>query len=154
MMDIMHSTRQYRLEEALIASDINTKGNAHDGAADAYNTALLFAKIKTESKFALNPYYEFVMNQEETEFGTSLGDTEYLTKRGEYAMPEMDGPVTFEAIRADEKIKDIPVLFRTGKDDESLSNIMEKLQPAGVVSKADGKPQLMKAVADVLQASL
>ena len=68
----------------------------------------------------------------------------------DYAMPEMDGPATLEAIRAEEALKDIPVIFRTGKDDESLSDITDRLHPAGVVSKADGKPQLMKAVEAIL----
>ena len=72
----------------------------------------------------------------------------------DYAMPEMDGPATLEAIRSDEASKDIPVLFRTGKDDENLPDIMDRLHPAGVVSKADGKPKLMKAVSEVLSTSL
>ena len=68
----------------------------------------------------------------------------------DYAMPGMDGPATLSAIQADERTKNIPVLFRTGKDDEKEQAVMESLHPAGVVSKADGKPQLMKAVESIL----
>ncbi len=68
----------------------------------------------------------------------------------DYAMPVMDGPATLRAIRANERTKEIPVLFRTGKDDLSSSEEMEALNPAGVVSKAEGKPVLLKAVENVL----
>ena len=51
-------SRQYSLEEALIATDIITEGRAHDGLADAYNTALLYAKMQREEKLVLNPYYK------------------------------------------------------------------------------------------------
>ena len=68
----------------------------------------------------------------------------------DYVMPDMDGPATLEAIRENDAFCDIPVLFRTGKDDADSTEVMEKLHPTGVVSKAEGKPKLMKVVADVL----
>ena len=68
----------------------------------------------------------------------------------DYAMPVMDGPATLKAIREDQRTKEIPVLFRTGKDDLGSSDEMEVLKPAGVVSKAEGKPVLLKAVEKVL----
>ncbi|SEF54568.1 Inhibitor of the KinA pathway to sporulation, predicted exonuclease [Eubacterium ruminantium] len=54
----MKMKKTYNLEEALIATDIVTEGRAHDGLTDAYNTALLFAKMKTEPELKLNPYYK------------------------------------------------------------------------------------------------
>ena len=51
-------TRQYSLEEALIATDVCADGRAHDGLADALNTALLFAKMQKEETLVLNPYYK------------------------------------------------------------------------------------------------
>ena len=50
--------RNYALQEALIATDISTAGRAHNGADDAYNTALLFRKIQTEEEIRLNPWFE------------------------------------------------------------------------------------------------
>lgn len=41
----MHSHKCYKLSEALIAADIIYEEGAHDGLVDAYNTALLFAKM-------------------------------------------------------------------------------------------------------------
>ena len=54
----MKMKKCYSLEEALIATDICTDGRAHNGLDDAYNTALLYAKMRREDKLVLNPYYE------------------------------------------------------------------------------------------------
>ena len=45
------SRKAYRLEEALNLSGVISEGNYHDGLADAYNTALLFKKMRTEETF-------------------------------------------------------------------------------------------------------
>ena len=68
----------------------------------------------------------------------------------DYAMPGMDGPATLEAIKASESTKNIPVLFRTGMEDGSINDVMEKLSPAGVVPKSEGKSSLLNAVSDIL----
>ncbi len=71
----LDSRKCYSLEEALVATDIITEGQAHDGLIDAYNTALLFSKIRTEEEFKLNPYYETAHNDSEAEALTfSMGD--------------------------------------------------------------------------------
>ncbi|SEL37197.1 Response regulator receiver domain-containing protein [Butyrivibrio sp. ob235] len=67
----------------------------------------------------------------------------------DYSMPDMDGPATLAAIREAVPDKNIPVLFRTGKDDLSSQEIMEKCNPAGVISKAEGKPALLAAIAEI-----
>lgn len=65
----------YSLSEALNATDILGEGRAHDGLADAYNTALLFAKMEREETLVLNPYYEVAFREEkEAVLGFSLGD--------------------------------------------------------------------------------
>ncbi|WP_029319142.1 response regulator [Butyrivibrio sp. AE3004] len=68
----------------------------------------------------------------------------------DYGMPDMDGPATLNAIRENDSSKNIPVLFRTGKDDTSSQEIMENCRPAGVISKAEGKPKLLAAIAEIL----
>ena len=71
----MQMKKNYSLEEALIATDIITEGRAHDGLVDAYNTALLYAKIKKEDKLVLNPYYGKAHEDAETEcLSYGLGD--------------------------------------------------------------------------------
>ena len=68
----------------------------------------------------------------------------------DFAMPQMDGPATLEAIRKLESAKDIPVVFRTGKEDGDAAAAMEKTGARGIVSKADGKPGLMAVVSRIL----
>lgn len=68
----------------------------------------------------------------------------------DYCMPEMDGPEVLKAIRSSDSIKNIPVLYRTGMDDISGEDKSEPA-PNGIVSKADGKPGLLKAVEAALQ---
>ncbi len=53
----MNTTKNYKLSEALIIADIDFNENLHDGLVDAYNTALLFAKMKREPKLQLISCY-------------------------------------------------------------------------------------------------
>ena len=66
------------------------------------------------------------------------------------AMPGMDGPETFRAIRADDAVKDIPVVFRTGLNGETILEITDRLHPEGIVAKSEGKAALMQAVKRIL----
>lgn len=54
---VIEGNRAYNLREALMLSDIDYEEKEHDALADAYNTALLFAKMKKEPVFKFNPYY-------------------------------------------------------------------------------------------------
>lgn len=69
----MHNDRCYKLSEALIASNIIYEEGAHDGLVDAYNTALLFAKMEREEELVLNPYYERMITGETENSGFTLG---------------------------------------------------------------------------------
>lgn len=69
----MHNQRCYKLSEALIAADIDYEDGAHDGLVDAYNTALLFAKMEREEELVLNPYYRRAVSEEEST-GFTLAD--------------------------------------------------------------------------------
>ena len=64
----------YKLEEALIASDIIPEGRAHDGLADAYNTALLFAKLEQDPDYELNEFYRDARAEESEHLCFSMGD--------------------------------------------------------------------------------
>lgn len=68
----------------------------------------------------------------------------------DYAMPVMDGPAVLKAIRSDEDIKDIPVLYRTGMDDPDFDSQDEQYRADGFVSKSEGRPSLIKAVESIL----
>ena len=70
----MHTQRCYRLSEALVAADIVYEDGAHDGLVDAYNTALLFAKMEREEELVLNPYYQSIITGESQSDKVTLGD--------------------------------------------------------------------------------
>lgn len=70
----MNSRKCYKLSEALIAADIMYEDGAHDGLIDAYNTALLFAKMEREPKLVLNPYYQHAISDEESSIGFTIGN--------------------------------------------------------------------------------
>ena len=69
----LNSERCYRLSEALVAADIIYEDGAHDGLVDAYNTALLFAKMEREDELSLNPYYRSILLEEEEVCCSTLG---------------------------------------------------------------------------------
>lgn len=64
----------YKLEEALIASDIVPEGRAHDGLSDAYNTALLFAKLDQNPDYELNEFYKTAREEETEHLSFSMDD--------------------------------------------------------------------------------
>lgn len=70
----MNSSRCYKLSEALVAADIMYKDGAHDGLVDAYNTALLFAKMEREPQLVLNPYYADAISDESSDSGFTIGN--------------------------------------------------------------------------------
>ena len=73
--DKQSTERQYRLQEALVASDIIAPGRQHDGLAAAYNTALLFKRLETEPDYKLNEYYlQAISTEKQPVMGYSLGD--------------------------------------------------------------------------------
>lgn len=53
----MESSRNYNLTEALSIAGIEYQNGAHDALVDAYNTALLFKKLRTEKKFRPSSWF-------------------------------------------------------------------------------------------------
>ena len=70
----LDTNRCFKLSEALVAADISYEGRAHDGLSDAYNTALLFAKMETEKDFSITEIYESTQKAEIEHLSCSLGD--------------------------------------------------------------------------------
>lgn len=66
--------RNFNLTEAVIASDIATDVSAHNGLDDAYNTALLYAKLISEPDFQINEIYEAAVNNEPETLTVCIGD--------------------------------------------------------------------------------
>ena len=66
-------------------------------------------------------------------------------------MPGLDGKETLEKIRADERTKDIPVIFLTGvADKQNIANVLH-LNPKGYILKPPSQDKLFEAIEDALK---
>lgn len=68
----------------------------------------------------------------------------------DYEMPVVDGKQTLEMIRADEDIKDIPVIFLTGVNDEAHIKAVLALKPARYLLKPVVPEKVIDAIEKVL----
>lgn len=69
----------------------------------------------------------------------------------DYEMPVCDGKMTLEMIRADEDMKNIPVIFLTAVNDRANIEAVLKLKPAGYFLKPAVKERLLAEIEKVLQ---
>lgn len=69
----------------------------------------------------------------------------------DYEMPVCDGKETFELIRKDEELKDIPVVFLTAVADKMHIAAVLQLNPAGYLLKPPDKEVLRNTIADILR---
>lgn len=66
----------------------------------------------------------------------------------DYKMPTMDGPKVLEAIRSDERLSNLPVIFLTANNDrQSVINAMQ-LKPDGYILKSKAPDEIKAAVVD------
>lgn len=68
----------------------------------------------------------------------------------DYEMPVCDGKMTLEMIRADEEMKDIPVVFLTAVNDRANIEAVLKLKPAGYFLKPAVKDRLLAEIERIL----
>ncbi len=66
-------------------------------------------------------------------------------------MPDMDGPATLAALRADPETRDIPVVFLTAKIQSAERTRLAELGPAGILSKPFDPLTLATQVASALR---
>lgn len=71
--DKINSPKNYSLEDALNIASIIYQDGAHNGLVDAYNTALLFAKMEREEVLNLNQYYSKLLLSKEEGDGFTIG---------------------------------------------------------------------------------
>ncbi len=64
----------------------------------------------------------------------------------DYEMPVMSGPEVLKAMRAHSKLKDIPVIFLTAKDDKESVMKVVSLKPAKYLLKSMPKEKLIGAI--------
>ncbi len=68
----------------------------------------------------------------------------------DYEMPVIDGKQTLAMIRAEEKYKDIPVIFLTGIADKAHVDAVLDLKPAGYFVKPPMQSKIIGAIEDIL----
>lgn len=68
----------------------------------------------------------------------------------DYDMPICDGRMMFQMIRAEEKIKDVPVIFLTGISDREHILEVLKLKPAGYFLKPPVYEQILETINRIL----
>ena len=68
----------------------------------------------------------------------------------DYQMPLYNGRTMYQIIRKMDRIKDVPVLFLTGTQDNDVLLEIAALIPDGVILKNSGKDVLLEKVESVL----
>ncbi len=104
-------------------------------------------------KAMLEEYYEIAVAISGAQAMTSIGKKRPDLILLDYEMPICDGRMTLEMIRADEEMKDIPVVFLTAINDRANIEAVLKLKPAGYFLKPAVKDKLLVEIDKILNAS-
>ena len=111
---------------------------------DDNGTALRTIKAMLEEK------YEVAMAISGAQAMTSIGKKRPDLILLDYEMPVCDGKMTLEMIRAEEDLKNIPVVFLTAVNDRANIEAVLKLKPAGYFLKTPVKDRLIEEIDRIL----
>ena len=103
-------------------------------------------------KAMLQEYYDVSVAISGAQAMTSIGKKRPDLILLDYEMPVCDGKMTLEMIRADEDMKDIPVVFLTAVNDRANIEAVLKLKPAGYFLKPPVKDRLLAEINKILNA--
>lgn len=101
-------------------------------------------------KAMLEEYYEVTLAISGAQAMTSIGRKKPDLILLDYEMPVCDGRMTLEMIRADNDMKDIPVIFLTAVNDMANIEAVLKLKPAGYFLKPPVKDRLLSEISKIL----
>ena len=101
-------------------------------------------------KAMLGEYYDVSIAISGAQAMTSIGKKRPDLILLDYEMPVCDGKMTLEMIRADDDMKDIPVIFLTAINDRANIEAVLKLKPAGYFLKPAVKDRLLAEISKVL----
>lgn len=101
-------------------------------------------------KAMLQDQYEVALAVSGAQAMTSIGKKRPDLILLDYEMPVCDGRMTLEMIRADEDMKDIPVIFLTAVNDRENIEAVLKLKPAGYFLKPAEKNRLLSEIDKIL----
>lgn len=99
------------------------------------------------------------MLEERYEVAAAISGAQAMTSIGkkrpdlillDYEMPICDGKMTLEMIRADDDLKNIPVIFLTAVNDRANIEAVLKLKPAGYILKPPIKDKLIAEMEKIL----
>ena len=102
-------------------------------------------------KKMLEDHYDITVAISGMQAMTSIGKKRPDLILLDYEMPVCDGKMTLEMIRADEELKDIPVIFLTGVNDREHIESVLKLHPAGYFLKPANKEKLVASINQAFQ---
>lgn len=102
-------------------------------------------------KAMLSSDYEVALAISGAQAMTSIGKKRPDLILLDYEMPVCDGKMTLEMIRADEDLKDIPVIFLTAMNDRANIEAVLRLKPAGYFLKPPVKDRLLTEIDKILQ---
>ncbi len=141
--------RRLDLDQKDVEKDAAEEKKEHSGkkrilVVDDNGTALRTMKAMLEE------YYEVALAISGAQAMTSIGKKRPDLILLDYEMPVCDGKMTLEMIRADEDMKDIPVIFLTAINDRANIEAVLKLKPAGYFLKPAAKDRLLAEIEKVL----
>lgn len=99
-------------------------------------------------KIWLSDEYKVYMANSGTAAITLLAQKEVDLILLDYEMPVLDGPKVFEMLRAEEGLRDIPVMFLTGRDDEESVMRVLAMKPENYLLKTDSPDHILEIISD------
>ncbi len=133
-----------KVEEEAAKERKQSSGKKRILVVDDNGTALRTMKAMLEDK------YDVALAISGAQAMTSIGKMRPDLILLDYEMPVCDGRMTLEMIRADEEMKDIPVVFLTAINDRANIQAVLKLKPAGYFLKPAVKEQLIAEIEKIL----
>lgn len=131
-------------QEAKMQDKQENKGKKLILVVDDNGTALRTMKAMLQDR------YEVALAVSGAQAMTSIGKKRPDLILLDYEMPVCDGRMTLEMIRADEDMKDIPVIFLTAVNDRENIEAVLKLKPAGYFLKPAEKNRLLSEIDKIL----
>lgn len=135
---------EHQVEQEAAAEKKETAEKKRILVVDDNGTALRTMKVMLEERYEVSVAVSGA--QAMTSIGRQRPDLILL----DYEMPVCDGRMTLEMIRADEDMRDIPVIFLTAVNDRDNIEAVLKLRPAGYFLKPPVKDRLIAEIDKVL----
>ncbi len=101
-------------------------------------------------KAMLQEHYDVTIAISGAQAMTSIGKKRPDLILLDYEMPVCDGRMTLEMIRAEEELREIPVVFLTAVNDRATIEAVLKLKPAGYLLKPPVKDTLLAEIGKIL----